>query len=116
MKKLAKKQTGGSSNTKPWGEMNTKEKTNYLDTKAATRKKSVNVNVSGKMGNLDVDKIRSNQKTTGNNYTFTKVKPGSMSSSDSSYVNRFSKSTPILAKKQNGGPQQPLLNPLHQQN
>jgi len=79
MKKLAKKAIGGEP-----------------------KSKNINVKVSGKMGNLDANKVRSNQASTGNNYTFTKVKPGSMSSSDSSYVNRFSKGTSLSTKKKGG--------------
>jgi hypothetical protein len=80
MKKLAKKKTGGEE----------------------PKSKSINVKVSSKMGNLDGSKIRANQKLTGNNYTFSKTKPGSMSGSDSSYVNRFSKGN-FLSDRKTGG-------------
>lgn len=80
MKKLVKKQTGGEP-----------------------KSKNINVKVSGKMGDIDADKVRANQKATGSSYTFVKSKPGTMSASDSSYVSKFSKSKPVLASKKKGG-------------
>lgn len=65
--------------------------------------KKVTVKVSGKMSNIDADKVRADQKKTGSSYTFVKSKPGTMSGSDSSYVNRFSKSSQALAVKKKGG-------------
>ena len=65
--------------------------------------KKVTVKVSGKMSDLDGNKVRANQKATGSSYTFVRSKPGTMSSSDSSYVNKFSKSNQALAVKKKGG-------------
>jgi hypothetical protein len=97
-KKILKKAAMGIAQQTP-----KQETPSSLFDKGKKAYKNINVNVSGKMGNLDANKVRSNETTTGKNYTFTKVKPGSMSGSDSSYVSKFSKNTPILANKKKGG-------------